>query len=125
MDQIETLYIQGSRLTMRLRLTLSVIGVIFSTAITGCMSAPTRSQESEFLLLQQGKIDSKDINKLLECLTDGFDKSHDILTNVHIRQQRRAAGYRVEAMVHSSVLVSADIFDSGIVELHEVKRRPL
>jgi len=47
---------------------------------------------------------------------DGFDASSTILANVSVRQQRRADRYRVEVLTHSSVLVSADVFDSGRVQ---------
>jgi hypothetical protein len=50
---------------------------------------------------------------------DGFDASSLMLTNVSVRQQRRAERYRVETLTHSSVLLSADVFDNGRVELYE------
>jgi hypothetical protein len=50
---------------------------------------------------------------------DGFDSSSAILTNVSVRQQRRTERYRVEVLTHSSVLLSADVFDNGRVELYE------
>ena len=42
-----------------------------------------------------------------------------MLANVSVRQQRRAERYRVEVLTHSSVLISADVLDSGRVELYE------
>jgi hypothetical protein len=50
---------------------------------------------------------------------DGFDASSLMLTNVSVRQQRRTERYRVEVLTHSSVLLSADVFDNGRVELYE------
>lgn len=48
---------------------------------------------------------------------DGFDASSLMLTNVSVRQQRRTEHNRVEVLTHSSVLLSADVFDIGRVEL--------
>ena len=42
-----------------------------------------------------------------------------MLTNISVRQQRRTERYRVETMTRSSVLLSADVFDNGRVELYE------
>ncbi|PTR14526.1 hypothetical protein C8R31_106200 [Nitrosospira sp. Nsp2] len=50
---------------------------------------------------------------------DGFDASSLMLTNVSVRQQRRTEHNRVEVLTHSSVLLSADVFDIGRVELYE------
>jgi hypothetical protein len=50
---------------------------------------------------------------------DGFDASSFMLTNVSVRQQRRTERYRVEVLTHSSILLSADVFDNGRVELYE------
>ena len=44
-----------------------------------------------------------------------------MLTNISVRQQRRTERYRVETMTRSSVLLSADVFDNGRVELYEVR----
>jgi hypothetical protein len=52
-------------------------------------------------------------------LNGGFDASSLMLTNISVRQQRRTERYRVEVLTHSSVLLSADVFDNGRVELHE------
>ncbi|WP_151898961.1 hypothetical protein [Nitrosospira lacus] len=42
-----------------------------------------------------------------------------MLTNISVRQQHRTEDYRVESLTYSSVLVSADIFNNGRVELFE------
>ena len=54
-----------------------------------------------------------------DCLMDGFDASSIMLANVSVRQQRRTERYRVEVLTQSSVLLSADVFDNGRVELYE------
>lgn len=90
--------------------------VLFS--IAAC-TAPTRSDPSAFSLIQRGKIQKSDIQDFTACVMDGFGESHFILTNITVRQQRRTNGYRVEALTNSALLISADILDSGQVELFE------
>jgi hypothetical protein len=60
-----------------------------------------------------------------DCLLDGFDKAHYALTIVNVRQQRRADSFRVETMSHSTVMVSADVFDDGKVRLYESSQAAL
>jgi hypothetical protein len=99
--------------------------VTVAISISGCAAAPTRGEQGAFFVVQQGQVDTKDVNLFVDCLMDGFDKSHDILTNVHVRQQRRVTGYRVESLTNSIVHVSADVFDTGIVVLNENKTSSL
>ena len=87
-------------------------------SIAAC-TAPTRADPSAFSLIQKGKIQVSDIQDFTACVMDGFGESHFILTNITVRQQRRPNGYRVEALTNSSLLISADILDSGQVELFE------
>lgn len=98
---------------------------IVAISISGCAAAPTRGEQGAFFVVQQGQIETKDVNLFVDCLMDGFDQSHDMLTNVIVRQQRRVAGYRVESMTHSTVHVSADVFDTGAVVLNENKTSAL
>jgi len=86
--------------------------------LVGC-AAPTRSDPSAFTSLQIGKIPNSSIPAFADCLLDGFNSAHSILTNITIRQQRRTNGYRVEALTNSALLVSADVLDNGHVELFE------
>jgi hypothetical protein len=87
--------------------------------LTACVAAPTRSDPGAFALTQSGQIPASNTQPFTDCLMDGFDSSSAILTNVSVRQQRRTERYRVEVLTHSSVLLSADVFDNGRVELYE------
>ena len=51
--------------------------------------------------------------------------AHFLMTNVESRQTRRTDGYRVETYNRVGILVSADIFDDGRVELFEAKAAAL
>ena len=87
--------------------------------LTACGSAPTRSDTREFKSLQKGQISTSSVQAFTDCLMDGFNSAHGMLSNIVPRQQRRTDSYRVEAMAKSIILVSADIFDNGSVELLE------
>ncbi len=87
--------------------------------LAGCVAAPTRSEPDEFKSLQRGRVPATNVAAFTDCLMDGFGSAHFSLTNVSTRQQRRADGYRVETETSGILLVSADIFESGLVELFE------
>lgn len=92
---------------------------VLSSLLAACVTAPTRSDSGEFKLTQHGEIPASSTQLFTDCLMDGFDASSTMLANVSVRQQRRAERYRVEVLTHSSVLISADVLDSGRVELYE------
>ena len=92
---------------------------LLASVLTACVTAPTRSDPGAFALTQSGKIPTSSTQPFTDCVMDGFDSSSAILTNVSVRQQRRTERYRVEVLTHSSVLLSADVFDNGRVELYE------
>lgn len=101
---------------------LNQLFVLFFISIylmTACVTAPPRSNQSAFRLVQEGRISVKDTQIFTDCLMDGFDKASFVLTTASVRQQRRVEGYRVEVITNSAVLVSADIFDTGKVKLFE------
>jgi hypothetical protein len=92
---------------------------LLTSVLAACVSAPTRSDSGAFALTQTGEIPASSAQPFTDCLMDGFDASSFMLTNVSVRQQRRTERYRVEVLTYSSVLLSADVFDNGRVELYE------
>ncbi|PTR14480.1 hypothetical protein C8R31_106153 [Nitrosospira sp. Nsp2] len=92
---------------------------LLASLLGACVSAPTRSDSGAFKLTQHGEIPTSSTQLFTDCLMDGFDASSIMLANVAVRQQRRTERYRVEVLTQSSVLLSADVFDNGRVELHE------
>lgn len=87
--------------------------------LAGCVAAPTRSEPDEFKSLQRGRVPATSVAAFTDCLMDGFGSAHFALTNLSTRQQRRTDGYRVETVANGSILVSADVLESGLVELFE------
>lgn len=101
---------------------LSLVVLLFSA----CSAAPTRDDASAFKLLQEGKVQPKSTQVFADCLLDGFDKAHYMLTNSTSRQQRRSDSYRVETLGGGRMItVSADVFDDGRVLLHESRSAAL
>lgn len=73
-------------------------------------------------MLQEGAVRQGETQAFADCLLDGFDKSHFMLTSVTARQQRRVDSYRIETLSGGRLLlVSADVFDDGRTRLLESK----
>ena len=106
-----------------LRLT-HIVFIVFLT--TGCVSGPTRESTDQFFVLKQDRIRPDSWNMFADCLLDGFDKSHYVLTNITHRQVRRADSVRVESLAGGHIItISADVFENGIVVLNESKAASL
>ncbi len=92
--------------------------VIFS--LVACAGA-TRIEPEKFKLLSSGQIKPQDVPRFVDCLNDGFNRSHWGITNYEVRQTQRADGYRVETYTGSLnyLIVSADVFHNGKVNLLE------
>ena len=97
------------------------ISILLITVLTGCVTPSTRLDVDEFELINKGIIDKKDILAFVDCLSDRFNASHYLLTNIEVRQAQRATGYRVETYTGTQnfLIISADIFNDGRVELFE------
>ena len=100
---------------------LSLILFFLVCLMTACVTAPPRSSQNAFKLIQEGRIPVKNTQAFTDCLMDGFDAASFVLTTAGVRQQRRVEGYRVEVITNSAVLISADVFDNGYVKLFESK----
>jgi hypothetical protein len=104
---------------------LSVV-LACSALLSACAAGPTRNEPEKFNTLYEGKISPSNATVFAECLLDGFDKSHFMLTNATSRQQRRTDSFRVETLAGGRlILVSADVFDDGRVQLLEAKAASL
>ena len=105
---------------MKRLVNLSFVSAFFLTCLmTACVTAPPRSSQSAFKLIQEGHISVKNTQAFTDCLMDGFDVASFVLTTAGVRQQRRVEGYRVEVITNSAVLISADVSDNGHVKLFE------
>lgn len=97
-----------------------VLVLAFSFMLAAC-AAPTRTDKGEFFVVSSGNISAAKVPHFIDCLTDGFNKSHSGLANFEVRQSTRTTGYRVETYTGSFnyLIVSADIFNDGKVVLNE------
>lgn len=88
--------------------------------LSACVSPMTRSDNPEaFKSVAGGSISPREVGAFADCVLDGFDKAHFIMTNARARQQRRSNGIRVETVAGNSTLMSADVLDDGRVDLKE------
>ena len=97
------------------------MSIAAALTLAGCVHAPPRSDTTAYESLQKGTVRAASVQAFTDCVTDGFAESHFITTNASSRQMRRTDGYRVETYNRVGILVSADIFDDGRVELLEGK----
>lgn len=97
------------------------ISILLITLLTGCVTPTTRLDVDEFELINKGTVDTKSVLLFVDCLSDRFNAAHYLLTNIEVRQSQRAAGYRVETYTGTQnfLIISADIFNDGRVELYE------
>jgi hypothetical protein len=109
---------------MTRNLTTSILASIVCLCLSAC-AGPTRDEPGAFTVLAEGVVANSNAPAFADCLLDGFDKAHYALTIVNVRQQRRADSFRVETTSHSTVTVSADVFDDGRVRLYESSQAAL
>ena len=100
--------------------------IFFLLSLTGCVTAPSRSDPDAFFVVKTSQIPSGNVQSFVDCVSDGFDKAHFILTNSTTRQQRRSDSYRIETLAGgTTITVSADVFLTGVVVLNESKSASL
>jgi len=94
--------------------------------LSACVSGPTRDDPEAFKLLREGRVPPASTQAFADCVLDKFDKAHSILSNATNRQQRRSDSYRIESLAGGRlIIVSADVFDDGRVQLLQSKKSVL
>lgn len=93
--------------------------ILILLAVAGCAAPPTRETPGAFDAAQSGQVPPQVAGRFADCVADGFQRAHWMLTNVTSASQRRSDGYRVEASTGHTVLVSVDVLDSGAASLLE------
>jgi hypothetical protein len=92
--------------------------ILACVALIGCVAAPTRQTEpGSFKLEASGQVRPDAAQAATDCIMDGLDGASLVMTNITVRQQRRVGGYRVESISGPNLYASADIRDTGIIEL--------
>ncbi|MEQ1622772.1 MAG: hypothetical protein ABL919_15305, partial [Methylococcales bacterium] len=66
-------------------------------------------------------ISPTDVPAFVDCVMDGFSRLNLALTTASSKQTKRTDGYRVETYSNNRLIVSADVLNSGNVELFEQK----
>lgn len=100
-----------------MRLTLLLVG---ASLFAGACAAPSLrgDHENRYKLRAAGTIPIAKVPEFMDCVVDGFLREQRYV-NAHVRQLRRAAGYRVDLMTDKYTLLSADIRDDGGTQLVE------
>ena len=108
------------------KLTRFAFAALVVLLLAACAAAPTRTDTDAFFVLKEGRIAPTSVRAFTDCLLDGFDKAHFVLTNSTSRQQRRTDSFRVETLGGGRIItISADVFDDGRVVLNESKSAAL
>ena len=99
---------------------------LIAILLSACVSGRSLSEPEKFKLLREGQVPVSSVSAFADCLLDGFDKAHFVLTNSTARTQRRSDSYRVETLSGGRLLkISVDVFDDGRVQLFEAKAAAL
>lgn len=95
--------------------------LILIVAVTLSACAGNRNVVGDFNSINKGHIEQSKILEFVECVSDHFkDRQTGIDTFFFNRQQRRSDGYRIELVSTTlGLVISADVFEDGRVELFE------
>jgi len=100
---------------------VQILVLVSAALLSGCLTPATRQDAGKFKTIQAAQIDPGKVRDFSDCLMDGFERAHYSFKSVSTRQQVRASGYRVETLAGGSIIMmSADIFFDGRVELFEI-----
>jgi hypothetical protein len=105
---------------MKTKMSGASFAIIFALILTGCATVKTREDVDAFPLKAKGQVDQMSRQRFIDCVTDGFRKSHGAYANVITAQEQRADVLRVENYAGGRILlISVDIFADGKTELFE------
>lgn len=80
----------------------------------GCGTAPTTSaRPDKFDMVHAGKYDVAKQALLVDCVFDGFLGAQNMALATHVRQVKRATGYRIDVIASAFQYAVADIQDDG------------
>lgn len=98
-----------------MRLTLCVVAC---ASIVGCGTAPTTAaRPDKFERVHAARFDVSKQPVFMDCIFDGFLGAQNMALATHVRQVKRADGYRVDVIASAFQYVVADIHDDGTYEL--------
>lgn len=97
----------------------SIFAICASLALlAGCGSAPTTANKpTTFDRVHVGTYDATKQPLMVDCVFDGFLGSQNMALASHVRQVKRADGYRIDVIASAFQYVVADVRDDGQYEL--------
>lgn len=98
-----------------MKLFVSTIAVL---ALVGCGTAPTMSTDpGSYEPIQTGSYKPTEQARFVDCVFDGFVGAQNMAMSTHVRQTKRATGYRIDVIAGAFQYVVADIGDDGSYRL--------
>lgn len=86
--------------------------------LSACGTAPsTAARPEKFVQVHAGRYDLPKQPLFMDCVFDGFLAAQNVNLLTHIRQVKRASGYRVEVIAGPYQYLVAEIRDDGTYEL--------
>ena len=83
-------------------------------ALTACGTAPTTAAKPDkFGLVHSGRYQPAQQPEFMDCIFDGFLGVQNMAVSTHVRQVKRADGYRVDVISAAFQYVVADIKNDG------------
>lgn len=83
-------------------------------ALTACGTAPTMSTDpGSYEPIQAGTFKPADQARFVDCVFDGFVGAQNMAMSTHVRQTKRATGYRIDVIAGAFQYVVADVGDDG------------
>jgi len=99
-----------------------MISAALCAALAGCGTAPTTATNAEsFKRVQDGRYRASEQPLFVDCVFDGFLGAQSMAMATHVRQTKRANGYRIDVIAQAFQYIVADIRDDGTYELRRSK----
>ena len=82
--------------------------------LTACGTAPTTAaRPASFHQVVEGKYRISEQPRMVDCVFDGFLGSQNMAVSTHVRQTKRANGYRIDVIAGPFQYVVADVRDDA------------
>lgn len=99
-----------------------VLAALAAGALSACTTAPTTAAKPEaFWTVHEGTYRKAEQPEFMDCVFDGLLGAQNTAMATHVRQTKRAFGYRLDVIAGAFQYVVADIRDDGTYELRRSK----
>lgn len=99
-----------------------VLAALAAGALSACTTAPTTAAKPDtFWTVHHGTYNKAEQPEFMDCVFDGFLGAQNTAIATHVRQTKRAFGYRVDVIAQAFQYIVADIHDDGTYELRRSK----